>query len=93
MLDRDIRERFADRPVEFVAINSHPEGTGAGVDVQRHDLKMPMAYDFDSQIFRRYRLPEHVFPLNVVIDGSGEVVVLTADLDEAVEAVARTLGD
>lgn len=93
MLENDIRAQFAGQPFEIVAINSHHEASGAGVDVQRHGLRFPMAFDFDSELFRRYRLPDHVFPLNVVIDREGKVVLATASLDEAVEAVARALGE
>lgn len=49
-----------------------------------------MALDLDSQLFRRLRLPQQVFPLNAVIDAEGNLAYLGADLDAAV-AIIETL--
>ena len=45
-----------------------------------------MALDFDSELFRRYRLPEWVYPLQFVIDQQGEVAYVGTDLYDALAA-------
>jgi len=71
-----------------VAVHCYTSGQPAAAHVQEYGLTFPIVLDLDSQIFRRLRLPGHVFPLNAVIDPQGSLAYLGPDLDDAL-AVAQ----
>ena len=91
MLENDILPGFSPDDVAIVAIHCHPDGRATASHVQWFGLTFPVALDIDSEMFRRFRLPEHVFPLNLVIDRNGDVAYLGTSLDEAVGEVAAQL--
>jgi hypothetical protein len=80
-------------PDEFAAIGIHcfVDGTLPAVHVQAFDLSFPVGLDYDSELFRQYRLPGKVFPLNVVFDAQGQVVHVGTVLEEAQAAIAAEL--
>ena len=92
MLETDVIPGYAPADVQFVAIHSYPEGEFAAGHVQQFGLTFPVALDLDGELFRRFRLPNHVFPLNVVIDAAGNVAHVGTDLDETLAAVDQLLG-
>lgn len=57
-------------------------------------VTLPVALDLEGEIFRHYRVPSRVFPLNVVIDRSGALVHVDANLDisDAEAAIVAALG-
>lgn len=66
-----------------MAAHSFPSGQNAAYHVQQFGLSFPVLLDFESELFRRYRIPGQVFPLNAVIDRDGRVAYVGDDLDEA----------
>ncbi|MEM6991918.1 MAG: hypothetical protein AAF721_15525 [Myxococcota bacterium] len=91
MIDSDIIPLYSADEFAAVAIHSFREGTVPASHVQVFGLGFPVALDYESEQFRRFRLPGHVFPLNVVFNPAGEVVHLGTDLDEAAAAIAAEL--
>ena len=91
MIDADVIPQFPEDEFAAIAIHSFREGTLPAFHVQAFGLQFPIALDYDSEQFRRFRLPEHVFPLNVVFDPTGRIVHVGTELDEAVAAVAEQL--
>ena len=69
------------------AIHSFDNGGPACAHVQEFGLSFEMALDLDSEVFRHFRLPGQVFPLNVVFDTQGKVAYLGADLTAALKVV------
>lgn len=57
-------------------------------------VTLPVALDLEGEIFRHFRVPSRVFPLNVVIDRAGDVVHIDSNLDisEAEAAIVAALG-
>lgn len=71
----------------MTAIHSSYNGQPAAANVQQYGLTFNVAYDFDSEVFRLFRLPAQVFPLNVVVDPAGKIAYLGPDLTEALSVV------
>lgn len=62
--------------------------------VQELGVTLPVALDLEGEIFRHYRLPSMVFPLNAVIDRTGTLIHVDGNLDisEAEAAIVAALG-
>jgi len=86
-----VQPSFAKDPVQLLVIHCDAEGQTPARHTQWYGLTFPIALDFDSELFRRYRLPGHVFPLNVVIDKEGKIAHIGDDLDKAVAAARAAL--
>ena len=78
---------FDPAQVQVVVAHCYPDGLAAAHHVQWFGLSFPVIFDFDGELFRRFRMPNQVYPLNMVIDASGNLVQITNDLDEAVATV------
>lgn len=52
------------------------------------EIGFPMIFDIDWPVFERYRLPDHVMPLSVVIGRDGRVVHVDGDGDLAAAEAA-----
>ncbi|MCA9664140.1 MAG: redoxin domain-containing protein [Myxococcales bacterium] len=87
MLVTDTLPKIAGKAAEVVAVHCDSEGGTSAFHVQSFGLTYPMLLDFDSELFRRFRLPDHVFPLDVVIDKQGKVAYVGTVLDDAVKAL------
>ncbi len=70
-----------------VGVNTTHRTAFAGQVVAEGGLTLPMTLDLDSAAFRHYRMPQKVFPLNVVVDRDG--VVVHVDTEEGL-ASTRT---
>ena len=92
-IDSDVLPGFSPDDVQFVAIHCYPEGGNAAFHTQWFGLSFPLALDFDSELFRRFRLPGHVYPLHVVVDRQGRVAYVGAPLEDAVAAVQGLLAE
>ncbi len=68
-------------------------GSGIGL-VEQLGVTLPVALDLEGEVFRHYRLPSMVFPLNVVIDRTGTLVHADGNLEttEAEAAIVSALG-
>lgn len=79
----------------FVATAAHclAPGTEADELAVRARMTYPMAYDFDRELFRSYRRPGEVFPLNAVVDREGNLVYVGDDIDEAEAAIVAALDE
>lgn len=68
---------------------------GAGMAlVEQLGVTLPVGLDLEGEVFRHYRLPSRVFPLNVVIDRTGALVHVDGnrDITEAEAAIVTALG-
>jgi hypothetical protein len=92
LLKDDVIPQFSPDDFAAIAIHNYPEATGPGVHVQAFGLPFQIGLDYESEQLRRYRLPNHVFPLNVVFDADGEIIHVGTELDDAVAAVEAELG-
>ncbi|MBX7078356.1 MAG: redoxin domain-containing protein [Nannocystaceae bacterium] len=70
-----------------VGVNTTHRTAFAGQVVAEGGLTLPMTLDLDSAAFRHYRMPQKVFPLNVVVDRDG--VIVHVDTEEGL-ASTRT---
>lgn len=78
---------------DFVAVGINTTHRTAYADKVAADagLTIPVVLDMDSEAFRHYRVPNHVFPLHVVIDRDGKIVHVDdqpglATVEEAIRA-------
>lgn len=62
--------------------------------VESLGVSLPVALDLEGEIFRHYRVPAQVFPLNAVIDRDGNLVHIDGnrDITEAEAALVAALG-
>jgi peroxiredoxin len=90
LLQREILPSFDAAEVQVVVIHCDPQGQTPAAHKQTFALSFPIVLDFESELFRRFRLPDHVFPLNAVIARDGTIAHVGVVLDDAV-AVARAL--
>jgi peroxiredoxin len=74
---------------DFVAVGVNTSHRTAYADKVATDagLTIPVALDMDSEAFRHYRIPNHVFPLHIVIGRDGKIAHISGkeglDLVEA----------
>ena len=90
MLQNNILPQHTNDDLLIVVIHCDAQARTPSAHIQQFGLTYPIALDFDSELFRRFRLPGQVFPLNVVIDREGRVAHIGIVLDDAV-AVAEGL--
>lgn len=78
---------------EFVAIgvNTTHRTAFAGKIVDEGDLTLPVTLDLDSMAFRHFRMPEKVFPLNVVVGRDGKI--LHVDAEEGLASASAAIAD
>lgn len=78
---------------DFVAIgvNTTHRTAFAGKVVDEANLTLPMTLDLDSAAFRHFRMPEKVFPLNVVVGRDGKI--LHVDAEEGLVAATQAIAD
>ena len=76
---------------DFVAVgvNTTHRTAFAGTVVDEAELSLPMALDLDSAAFRHYRMPEKVFPLNVVVGRDGKI--LHVDTEEGLASTETAI--
>ena len=67
--------------LSVIAVNVSRNTAYAAALALDEGLTLPMAFDMDSEVFRHYRIPGFAFPLNVVIDRSGDVIHVDHDTD------------
>jgi hypothetical protein len=91
LLEADILPSYSADDLQVVAIHCYPDAMPAVAHVQRFGLSFPMAFDFDSELFRRFRIPDHVYPLNIVIDQQGKFAHVGTTLEDALTAVDSLL--
>lgn len=77
--------------VVFLGVNKGHRTAYADTIATDAALTFPVVLDLDSQAFARYRLPGQVFPLHVVIDAEGTIVL--ADTEPGLAVVEATLAD
>ncbi len=75
--------------VVFVGINKGRRTAYADSLATDAGLDFPVVLDMDSQAFARYRIPSKVFPLHVIVDTDGTIVL--ADTEPGLALVESTL--
>ena len=83
LIEANLVTRYPAESFQVLVAHSFPSGQDAAYHVQLFGLSFPVFLDFESELFRRYRIPGHVFPLNAVIDTDGRVAHIGTVLDEA----------
>ena len=91
LLENDIKPGLDPAKVQIVVLHCDRDPAPGAYHVQVFGLSFPMAFDLDDELFRRLRLPDHVYPLNVVIDTDGKIAHKGKVLDDAVAAVKKLL--
>jgi peroxiredoxin len=80
---------------DFVAVGVNTSHRTAYADKVATDagLTIPVALDVDSEAFRHYRIPDHVFPLHIVIGRDGRITHVSGEegLDLVTEAVKAAM--
>ncbi len=93
-IDDELLPTYGPQGLDAVAVNVSRE-TGYAARVAREkELSFPVVLDIESEVFRLYRVPGSVFPLNVVIGRDGTIVHVDneSSIDAAAAAVAEALG-
>ena len=75
----DIVTAYSSAEFLAVGVNTSHRTAFAGNVVRDGGLTLPMTLDIDSAAFRSYRMPEKVFPLNVVVDRDGSITHVDAE--------------
>ena len=91
LLENKIKPTLDPAKVQIVVVHCLNNPLMGAYHVQLFGLSYPMAFDLDDELFRRLRLPDHVYPLNVVIDREGKIVHTGKVLDDAVAAVGKLI--
>ena len=80
---------------DFVAVGVNTTHRTAYADKVATDagLTIPVVLDMDSEAFRHYRVPNHVFPLHIVIGRDGKIVHINGEegLDLVEDAVRAAM--
>ncbi len=87
LIETTVLPKYPADKFEVTAIHSFYDGQPAAAHVQEFGLTFDVAFDFDSEVFRRLRLPAQVFPLNMVVDQTGKIAYLGTELAEALKVV------
>ena len=77
-----------DRGLRALAIYAGEQTAFGQVVARDAGLELPILFDLDWSVFERYRIPEHVMPLSVVIGRDGRVVHVDGDDDLAAAEAA-----
>jgi thiol-disulfide isomerase/thioredoxin len=73
-LIEDLAHEFADKRVDFVAVNMEEQPQQIQAVMERHKLKMSVALDRDGVVAAKFSVT--AIPQTVVIDGAGKIVRL-----------------
>ena len=105
VLSLNIDRSWRRKAVRALQWESAASGTYLDACAGTYDLALELAWkkgfegavvasDFEGEVFRHYRLPSRVFPLNVVIDRNGALVHVDGnrDITEAEAAIVAALG-
>ncbi len=76
-----------------MAVHKGTRLAGVTAKLDEFGITFPLALDFDGEVFRRYRMPRLVFPINVVVGRDGKVVHFDTELplDAAKQAIVAAL--
>lgn len=88
LIQQDLVPIYGD-DVVFVGINKGRRTAYADSLATDAGLEFPVVLDMDSQAFARYRIPSKVFPLHVIVDTDGTIVL--ADTEPGLALVESTL--
>lgn len=88
LIQQDLVPIYGD-DVVFVGINKGRRTAYADSLSADAGLDFPVVLDMDSQAFARYRIPSKVFPLHVIVDADGTIVL--ADTEPGLALVESTL--
>ncbi len=83
MIASDFVAQYDSAQFSAIALHCFDAGQAPAYHQQWFDLNFPIALDFDSELFRAYRIPHQVYPLNVVIDAQGNVAHIGSTLEDA----------
>ena len=87
MIEDALLPAYGDQGLRALSLYAGEQTAFGQALVRDEALELPLLFDLDWPVFDRYRLPDHVMPLSVVIGRDGRVVHVDGDDDlEAAEA-------
>ena len=93
-IDTTLLPTYAAQGLTAIAVNSGRRTAFATESLLQYDLSFPVALDMESEVFRDYRVPGHVFPLHIVVNRGGQVVhVSTGELAETEASIAAAVAE
>jgi peroxiredoxin len=88
-VESDVMPGYSSSDFVAVGVNTTHRTAFAGTLAAEADLSLPLALDIDSGAFRFYRMPEKVFPLNVIVGRDGRLAHV--DAEEGLEAAQSAI--
>lgn len=92
-IETQLLPTYGAQGLDAVAVNTSRNTTFAAQVALDKGITFPIALDVESEVFRYYRVPGRVFPLNVVIDREGRIAHVDngPGLDAAEAAIVSAL--
>lgn len=90
-VEADIISAYPSSDFVAIGVNTTHRTAFAGKVVDEAGLTLPMTLDLDSVAFRHFRMPEKVFPLNVVVGRDG--TILHVDAEEGLVLATAAIAD
>jgi hypothetical protein len=86
--------KYADQDFQFIAVHVGFDPAIAMQELDEAGVTVPVAFDLESEMFRRLRAPDWAFPVHIVLDRDGKIVFIQTedDLDALDTAIAATIG-
>lgn len=89
VIEAEMVPNYSTDDLVIVGVNKGHRTAYADTIAAESSLSFPVVLDIDSQAFRRYRVPNKVFPLHIVIDTDGTIAL--ADTEPGLASVEATL--
>ena len=93
-IEAELLPQYEAEGLTVVPVLVSPDPLAGMVLIEQFGVTLPIALDLEGEIFRHYRLPSRVFPLNAVIDRDGTLIHIDGnrDIAEAEAVIVAALG-
>lgn len=86
-IQNELLPKYQDQGLFVIAVHKGTRIGPLSTKLVEWGVTLPVALDFDSEVFRRWRKPDWVFPLNAVVGRDGKVAYFDGELElDGVEA-------
>ena len=88
-----ILPKFVNKGLEVAAVCIDASTVAGESVVHGKELKYPMLFDLEGQVFRVYKKNNWVFPLHAIIDRKGNLRALEPELEDAEDAIVKIIDE
>jgi hypothetical protein len=86
--------KYSDQDFRFIAVHVGFDPAIAMQELDEAGVTVPVAFDLESEMYRRLRAPQWAFPVHIVLDRDGTIAFIQTedDLDALDAAIATIIG-